>query len=86
MAGLRFILSLLLAVFVTAGYPFPAAAYQASTVSDGGTIKGKVVFQGRCPHEEDHPDQGQGGLREHPRGAGDRRRARTKASRTPSCT
>ena len=32
-----------------AGWPFPALSYEAVAVSDGGTIKGKVLFQGSPP-------------------------------------
>jgi len=68
-ADLRFMLSLLLAVFVTAGSPFPAAAYQAATVLDGGTIKGKVVFQGAVSMKKIIPTKDKevcGGIREEP--------------------
>ncbi|HYG91489.1 MAG TPA: carboxypeptidase regulatory-like domain-containing protein [Azospirillum sp.] len=30
-------------------WPFPASAYQTATVADGGTIQGKVVFNGPVP-------------------------------------
>jgi hypothetical protein len=39
--------ALLLAAFAAA--PFSAAAYEVVTVTDGGTIKGKVVYQGTVP-------------------------------------
>src|SRR3989442_15332792 len=32
-----------------AGWPFAALPYEAVAVSDGGTIKGKVLFQGSAP-------------------------------------
>jgi hypothetical protein len=38
-----------LAVALTAGGTVPAAAYEAVTVADGGSIKGKVVFNGTLP-------------------------------------
>jgi hypothetical protein len=34
---------------MVAGLPFPAQPYEAVAVSDGGTIKGKVLFQGSPP-------------------------------------
>src|SRR4051812_23352304 len=40
---------LALALALAALLAGPAAAYQVTTVSEGGTINGKVQFQGRVP-------------------------------------
>jgi len=36
-------------IAMVVGVPFPARPYEAIAVSDGGTIKGKVIFQGNPP-------------------------------------
>lgn len=46
---LRRAATLFLAVIATALLPVVARAYEAVTVTDGGTIKGKVVYQGSVP-------------------------------------
>jgi polysaccharide lyase family 4-like protein len=57
------------ALLVMFGSPIPAAAYEAVTVTDGGTITGKVTFQGAAPTKKIIPDKDPtvcGGLREDP--------------------
>ncbi len=49
MRCLRRASSFVLAVLASASFPGPARAYEVVTVSDGGTIKGKVVYQGAVP-------------------------------------
>src|SRR4051812_3912916 len=48
----------------------PAAAYQVTTVSEGGTISGKVQFQGRGPTPEGVPTKGRENCGKNPGGAG----------------
>ena len=45
---LRFVSSLIPAVFF-AIFAFPAQAYQEAAVTDGGTIQGKIVYNGSVP-------------------------------------
>ncbi len=49
--------------------PLPSAAYEAVAVTDGGTIKGKVVYQGAVPTKKIIPSKDQatcGEMREEP--------------------
>ncbi len=58
-----------LAVLLAAVSPLLAAAYEPVAVPDGGTIKGKVVFQGTAPMRKVVPTKDQsvcGGIREEP--------------------
>ncbi len=51
------------------GSPLPVAAYEAVTVTDGGTITGKVTFSGAAPTKKIVPDKDPtvcGGPREDP--------------------
>lgn len=45
----RMATAVLAVTVMVAGWPVPAPSYQAVAVSDGGTIKGKVLFQGSPP-------------------------------------
>jgi hypothetical protein len=45
----RVTVTVLAATAMAAGLPGPAPAYEAVAVSDGGTIKGKVVLAGSPP-------------------------------------
>jgi hypothetical protein len=57
------------ALLIIVGSPVSVAAYEAVTVGDGGTITGKVVFQGAAPTKKIVPDKDPtvcGGLREDP--------------------
>lgn len=61
--------SSLLILSIAALSPGVAAAYEAVTVSDGGTIKGKVVFQGTVPMKKIVPTKDRatcGEVREEP--------------------
>jgi hypothetical protein len=52
-----------------AAIPLGAAAYETVTVTDGGTIKGKVVYQGTVPMKKIVPTKDQatcGGVRDEP--------------------
>jgi plastocyanin len=67
MASLRRAAKLL--VLAAAALPVGAAAYEAVTVTDGGTIKGKVVYQGSVPMKKIIPTKDQatcGDVREEP--------------------
>jgi hypothetical protein len=44
-------------MLLTAALALPAAAYEVVTVSDGGTIKGKVVYQGSVPTKKIIPSK-----------------------------
>jgi hypothetical protein len=46
-----------LTALVTAALALPARAYEVVTVSDGGTIKGKVVYQGSVPTKKVIPSK-----------------------------
>lgn len=45
------------ALLVMFGAPLPAVAYEAGTVTDGGTITGNVTFQGAAPTKKIVPDK-----------------------------
>jgi hypothetical protein len=65
----RFPVSLVAALFAAALAPAVAAAYEVVTVSDGGTIKGKVVYQGTVPMKKVIPTKDRatcGEVREEP--------------------
>lgn len=49
MTRMRHFSTFLVTALAAAAFPDPAKAYQVVTVSDGGTIKGKVVYQGDVP-------------------------------------
>jgi hypothetical protein len=56
-------------LLVAVAIPLRAAAYEVVTVSDGGTIKGKVVYQGEVPMKKIIPTKDQatcGDVREEP--------------------
>jgi hypothetical protein len=61
--------SVLVVALVAAASPRPAAGYQVVTVTDGGTIKGKVVYQGPVPTRKIIPTKDQetcGQMRDEP--------------------
>ena len=64
------------AIVLAGTIAIPARAYEAGPVTGGGTIEGKVVFNGAGADAEDHPEQGRRGVRRPSRGAADRGRAR----------
>jgi hypothetical protein len=53
--GLSAMVGVLVAVLASIGSP--ARAYEATTVADGGTIKGKVLYQGEAPTRKVIPDK-----------------------------
>jgi hypothetical protein len=59
MTRLQRISSFVVLVAATAGAPRNAAAYQVVPVTDGGTIKGKVVYQGSAPTKKIIPTKDQ---------------------------
>jgi len=69
MVRLRRVSSLLVAVVLVSSAPSRPAAYEVAAVPDGGTITGKVVFQGAAPTKKIIPDKDPsvcGGVREDP--------------------
>ena len=69
MTRMRHFSTFLVTALAAAAFPDPAKAYQVVTVSDGGTIKGKVVYQGDVPAKKIIPTKDQetcGEVREEP--------------------
>jgi len=69
MARSRRMPTFLVAVVLVSVPPSRPAAYEVAAVTDGGTIQGKVVFQGTAPTQKIIPDKDPsvcGGLREDP--------------------
>ena len=69
MVRLRHVSSLLVAVVLVGVAPSRPAAYEVAAVADGGTITGKVVFQGTAPTKKIIPDKDPsvcGGMRDDP--------------------
>ncbi len=83
----RWVSSLLLPILAAALFPSAAAGYEVISVSDGGTIKGKVVYQGTVPTKKIIPTKDKdtcGETREEPEIVARSSSARTRPSRTRS--
>ena len=69
MARVQRVSTLLVAIVLVSGPPSRPVAYEVAAVPDGGSIQGKVVFQGTAPTLKIIPDKDPsvcGGLREDP--------------------
>ena len=68
--------ALLVPVLLAVASPLPASGYEVVAVTDGGTIKGKVVYQGTVPTKKIIPTKDKETCGEIARRARDRRRGR----------
>jgi hypothetical protein len=69
MSRQRRIQSSLLAFLVTAAFPYSVVAYEVAPVTDGGTISGKITFDGAVPTKKIIPTKDKetcGDIREEP--------------------